>query len=310
MMNLLEETVCMNTGNRDTVGIRIIGLGRKGISALKLVHEYFNARLSPEYLANLSLIHVSKSGRFSSLSQTVPGEIVNPDLLVLLVDIDDAEDISKAHAIGTLALQRKILTLAVTSGNLYQNREALRMLYTSAHAVSDMPDKYTQEPETINHRMQQTAIALTARLMMPGLIGLDFYDLASAMLGTIDNNKPSIAASVEAPAVQRRLVFGVGSGDGPYRAMIAARTALSDANVKPYALAEPFGMVIIVSHGMSMTQYEFYSILEYCNVYIQGNTEKEKDGVIAAGDRIDKDARSKLEVVLLVSMPETRLLFL
>ena len=310
MMNVLDETVCMNTGNRDMAGIRIIGLGKKGISALKLVHEYYVNRLTPEDMTNLSLIHVSESGHITSLSRIVSGESVHPDLLVLLVDVDDTEDILKAHAIGTLALQRKILTLTITSGNLRQNREALRILYPSAHAVSDMPDKYTQEPEIIIHRMQQTAIALTARLMMPGLIGLDFCDLESALLGTIVINKPSGTANAMTPAVQRRLVFGVGAGDGPYRAMIAARAALSDANVKPYALAEPFGMVIIVSHSMSMTLDEFHSVVEYCNVYIQGNTEKEKDGVIAAGDRIVKDTRNKLEVVLLVSMPETRLLFL
>jgi len=286
----LDLLMKVYSSDQTAIQIHYIGIGQTGTNANNYVRNHYLQVLLPATKGHLSFTSVQEINHFVRDTGTIYRCF--PDLLVITVDASRPEDMSLALSVGRYSVRNKILTVLViscTSENCFANNAIEPRLYDAAHAVYTIPasnlNSHVPGSGATNIQLHSFLLALSAKLLLPGFVCVDFVDFKQTLFDNTD-------ITTYRP---RRLVCGFGTGKGRQRAENAIQLALINTGLD-WSRTVPSGIWLVIRTDESFSINEMEKAIDYLKAITTVNTP------VAAGDYFDKLSDDIFEVSIIVSL--------
>jgi len=288
---VLKSLIMARVADKSALHVHYLGIGETGSSANTYVRNHYLQVLTPATKGHLSFTSVQEINHIERDTGALSRTSCFPDLLVITVDAARPADMSLALSVGRYSLRNKtptVLVISCTSGNCSADNTTEHGLYDAAHAAytiraSDV-DSHASDFGAPNMRLRRFLLALTAKLLLPGFVCVDFVDFKQTL---IDNTDIAYRP--------RRLVCGFGTGKGRQRAETAVQLALMDTGLD-WSRTVPAGIWLVIRTDESFSINEMEKAVDYLKAITSLNTP------VAAGDYFDKLSDDIFEVSIIVSL--------
>lgn len=282
MLDALVKTPDQN--GMDAI-VHFIGIGESGCAANAHIQNHYHQVCMPAAKGDIYLSSL-QSGEMPRVSTGWFSNRSFPAVLILTVDPGDQAGMQLAVAAGRYGVRNRIPTILVQTAN-NANPNSLQQ---AAHAVCTATGAadLASSLET-GVREQQTLTALTALLLFPAFVCIEFYEIWKTLTGKAEIDEMPLPPP-------RRLVCGFGVGEGGNRAENATRLALQDTGLQLSTL-QPAGILAIIrtDHSYSLNEYDYIS-------HILAESLP-ADTVITTGDYFDLLSDGLFEASVILSIP-------